>query len=171
MFRNLETKRLTFRPFTKEDYLFIIKLLTDDRVCKYLPGEGGYTLDVCSKYLKYFMMAFSDENLNKIYMVSRKDNFAPIGYCGIQVVNEFDKYEIFYAYLPDAWGNGYATEASIRMKELAKKLDLKEIIALADIKNVQSQKVLLKTGYIRQKQLSLWGLNLYYYELKLEKHV
>lgn len=167
MYKNLETERLTFRPFIKEDLPFIKKLLTDDRVCKYLPGEGGYSLEVCSKYLQYFMMAFSDKNFNKIYLVSRKDNFAPIGYCGIQVVNEFDKYEIFYAYLPESWGNGYATEASIRMKELAKSIGFKEIIALTDIHNINSQKVLLKTGYVQQKELPLWGLNLYYYELKL----
>lgn len=167
MHRNLETKRLTFRPFAKEDYLFLIKLLTDDRVCKYLPGEGGYSLDVCSKYLKYFMMSFTEKNLNKIYLVSKKNNYAPIGYCGIQVVNEFDKYEIFYAYLPESWGNGYATEASIRMKELAKELKLKEVIALADVNNLASERVLQKTGYVKQKQLPLWGLKLNYYELKL----
>ncbi|MBI9009916.1 MAG: GNAT family N-acetyltransferase [Tenericutes bacterium] len=167
MHRNLETERLTFRPFINEDLPIIIKLLTDDLVCKYLPGQGGYSLEVCSKYLKYFMMSFSDKNLNKIYLVSKKDNFAPIGYCGIQVVNEFEKYEIFYAYLPESWGHGFATEASLRMKELAIELGLKNIIALAHIDNISSQKVLLKTGYELQKQLPLWGLNLYYYELTL----
>ena len=167
MHRNLETERLTFRPFIREDLPFLIELLTDDAVCKYLPGQGGYTLEVCAKYLQYFMMSFSEKNLNKIYLVSKKDNFAPIGYCGIQVVNEFEKYEIFYAYLPDSWGQGFATEASLRMKELALELGLKNIIALAHIDNISSQKVLLKTGYKQRKQLPLWGLNLYYYELTL----
>ena len=167
MHRNLETERLTFRPFIKDDLTFIIELLTDESVCKYLPGQGAYSLEVCSKYIQYFMMSFTEKNLNKIYLVSNKESNEPIGYCGIQVVNEFEKYEIFYAYIPKSWGKGFATEASIRMKELAKELGLKEIIALADINNLSSQKVLLKTGYILQKQLPLWGLNLYYYELKL----
>lgn len=163
----LETERLSFRPFNKGDLPFIIELLTDDAVCKYLPGESAYTLEICGKYLQYFMMAFSEKNLNKIYLVTRKDTAQPIGYCGIQKVNEFSKYEIFYAYIPSSWNKGFATEAAFRMKELAKELDLKEIIGLSDIHNLASQKVLEKVGLIKQTQLPLWGLNLYYYETKL----
>lgn len=166
-FKFLETERLSFRPFNKGDLAFVIELLTDDTVCKYLPGEGAYSLEVCSKYLQYFMMAFNEKNHNKVYLVLRKDTNTPIGYCGIQIVNEFTKYELFYAFIPNSWGQGFATESTIKMKELAKDLDLSEIIGLADIHNVGSQKVLEKTGLVKKTQLPLWGLNLYYYELKL----
>lgn len=167
LFEFLETERLTFRPFNKGDLTFLIELLTNDSVCKYLPGEGAYSLEVCGKYLQYFMMTFNKKNHNRVYLVTKKDTQEPIGYCGIQIVNEFSKYELFYAYIPKSWGNGFATEATLKMKELAKNLSLSEIIGLADIHNLGSQKVLEKTGLIKKTQLPLWGLNLYYYELKL----
>lgn len=166
-YKFLETNRLSFRQFNENDLAFLIRLLSDDLVCKYLPGNGGYSLEICEKYLLYFMMAFNQKNLNMIYLVSRIEDNTPIGYCGIQMVNEFTKYEIFYAFIPECWNKGYASEASLRMKELAKNVGITEMIGLAEINNYASQRVLEKTGFTKIKQIPLWGMNLFYYEMDI----
>jgi len=82
-------------------------------------------------------------------------------------VKEFEKIEIMYGFNELVWGKGYATETSKRMKELAIELGLKELIALADIHNIQSQKVLLKTGFEVVDQIHIWGIDCYSYTLDL----
>ncbi len=166
MFENLESERLKYRKFKVEDEPFIVELMTDDRVCKFFPGKKGYSLDTCQKILNYYIKSFDYQNKQRVYLVSTKEE-EPIGYVGIQIVKEFDKYEIFYAFKPNYWGFGYATESALRMIELAQKTDIKELIALADIDNEPSQKVLEKIGYIKEKQIFLWDLDLYFYTMKI----
>ena len=48
-----------------------------------------------------------------------------------------------------------------------KALDDGSPVSLADINNIPSQKILLKTGYKEIKQMPLWGLDVYYYEMDL----
>ncbi|XFA99153.1 GNAT family N-acetyltransferase [Candidatus Izemoplasma sp. B36] len=166
MFEYLESERLTYRKFKEEDEAFIVELMSDDRVCKFLPGKKGYPLDTCQKILNYYIKSFGYQDKQRIYLVSTKEG-EPIGYVGIQIVKEFDKYEIFYAFKPDSWGFGFATESSLKMVDVAKKSNLKELIALADIENDASQKVLEKIGYIKEDQINLWDLDLYFYTMKL----
>jgi len=163
----LASKRLTYRYFREEDLPFMIELLGNDSVCQYLPRKVAYPEDIIKRVLDYYIDAHNRDELQHIYLVSKKDTSRPIGYAGIQKVKEFDKYEIFYAFIPGAWNMGYGTEASNMMKELAIQIGLKKVIALADIGNVGSQRVLEKTGYDKVSQIPLWGLDLYFYEMTL----
>ena len=161
------TANLKYRPFQEQDKRFLVELLTEDAVCRYLPGNIGYPESKIGNVLYRFMNSYKEDKYYQVFLVADKTTNQPIGYCGIQPVAEFKKYEIFYAYIPSAWGKGYGTEASIAMRDLAKEIGLKELIALADIENLGSQKVLEKTGFIKQKKLHLWGLDMYFYEMKL----
>lgn len=168
MHENLESERLVYRFFTENDQSFMEELLGDEKVCKYLPGPAIYPEDVIKKVLNYYVKSSGDKDkYQNIYLVLEKGTNYPIGYAGIQLVKEFDKYEIFYGFTPAAWGKGYGTESSLKMKDLAKDLGLKELIALADIYNVASQKILEKTGFIMKEKMPLWGLELYYYDMEL----
>ena len=165
--KEYSSTNLKYRPFQEQDKHFLVELLTDDAVCRYLPGNIGYPESKIGNVLYRFMNSYKEDKYYQVFLVADKATNQPIGYCGIQPVAEFKKYEIFYAYIPSAWGKGYGTEASIAMRELAKEIGLKELIALADIENLGSQKVLEKTGFIKQKKLHLWGLDMYFYEMKI----
>lgn len=167
MMKEYRSTNLQYRPFQAQDIHFLVELLADDDVCRYLPGNIGYPKSKISNVLYRFMHSYKENKYYHVFLVTDKTTNQPIGYCGIQPVLEFKKYEIFYAYIPSAWGKGYGTEASITMREVAKEIGLKELIALADIENIGSQKVLEKTGFIKQKKLHLWGLDMYFYEMKL----
>ncbi len=162
-----KSNRLHYRPFQNSDIRFLVALLSDDRVCRYLPGNIGYPESKIHNVLYRFVNSGQSDPYYQVFLVSEKDTMKPIGYAGIQIVKEYEKYEIFYAYIPESWGKGYATEASLKMKEIAKNSGLKELIALADVENIASQTVLEHTGYINQGEIHLWGLDLYYYEMNI----
>jgi RimJ/RimL family protein N-acetyltransferase len=82
-------------------------------------------------------------------------------------VKEFDQMEIMYVLNESVWGKGYASEASLYFKQLAKEQGLTFLIGLAHKDNIASQKVLLKTGYQEIKQVHIWGLDCFYYEMDL----
>jgi len=163
----ISSERLNYRPFTYDDYDDLYLILSNETVCKYLPGDGKKSDDEINKWLQYFVRTFNDEQGNKLFAITVKGNDQVIGYGGLGYVKEFDSIEIMYGFNELVWGKGYATEASKRFKELAKDLKMTFLIALADINNIPSQKILLKTGYKEIKQMPLWGLDVYYYEMDL----
>ncbi len=167
MYKNIETKNLYYRFFKPEDLPFLNQLLGDDSVCKYLSSEKAYPEPVIKRVLDMYVEANDRDHNQHIYIVYEKGNDKPIGYAGIQMVVEFKRYEIFYAFIPEAWNKGYGTEASLKMKEVAKEIGLKNLVGLADTRNIGSQRVLEKTGYIKKDQFYLWGLNLYFYEMEI----
>lgn len=166
MYENLETERLKLRKFTEEDELFVYELMGNDIVCEYFPGKKGYSYEICKKLLNYYIKSFGYEDKQRIYLVSTKED-EPIGYVGIQIVKEYNKYEIFYALKPEYWGFGYATEAAYQMVELAKLTNINDLIALADIENPASQNVLEKIGYKKEKQIHMWELDLFFYTMNI----
>lgn len=163
----MKSKRLYYRPFINDDFDDLYELLSNPNVCEYLPGEGGKSEEEVEKWLMHFIRTFEDEKGSRIFAISEMDSEKVIGYGGLGYVKEFDKIEIMYGFNESIWGNGYATEVSLRMKELAIELGMKDLIALADINNIASQKVLLKTGFKQVKQIHIWGLDCYFYEMEL----
>ena len=163
----LFSERLMYRPWTYEDDESIEEILGDEFVCRFLPGNNKKSKEEINKWLQFFVRSFNDELGNKIFLISCKDTLDVIGYGGIGYVKEFDAIEIMYGFKKSAWGKGYATEASVRFKELAIESGLQKVIALADVDNVGSQKVLRKTGFQEIKKLSIWGMDALYYEMNL----
>ena len=163
----MESSRLVYRKFELDDIDDLNEILTNPNVCKYLPGEGAYSKEIVEKWLTYFIRSYQDERNTHHYAILEKGKDKVIGYGGIGYVKEFDQMEIMYGLSESVWGKGYGTECSLRFKELAKELGMKHVIALADIHNIGSQKILLKTGYTQIKQIQIWGLDCYYYEMEL----
>lgn len=162
----LTSKRLTYVRWQDDDFEILKGILGNPAVCEYLPGNNQKSDDEIRKWLHYYVASFDDEKGNRIYKVLDSEQRV-IGYCGLGYVKEFDKIEIMYGLAESAWRKGYGLEMSLCMKELAQERGYDFIIALADIDNIGSNKILLKTGYHFVRQIELWGANLNYYEQKL----
>jgi len=169
MENKIESQRLYFLPFSSSDLDDLIQLYEDPKVCEFLPGEAPFTLERITKTLDYFIRTHSVENKQVIYRVLTKDTIDFIGLCGLQNVKEFGQTEVFYSFLPEYWNQGYATEASKKMLEIASLLEIPLLIALADTRNIGSNKVLQKCGFQENGQVDLWGLHLNFYQLSLER--
>lgn len=161
------SERLQFEPLKESDLFDTITLLGNNDVCRFLPGETGFHPEKVTRWLHAQMERFSEQTPSMIFSFREKDQPEMIGYVGIGLVKELNQPEILYALHPKYWGRGYATEAANRMVDLAKELKIHHLIALADVRNYPSQKVLEKIGYRQANTITLWGLNLYYYELDL----
>ena len=105
--------------------------------------------------------------MNKVYKIILKYTDEVLGYGGLCYVTEFKEIEITYGLKEVYWKQGFASEVSLRLKKHAIELGHTHVIALADVDNIASQKVLLKTGYTQLKQIHLWGSDLYYYEMDI----
>lgn len=163
----LESYRLEYELWQENDFDILKQILGNPRVCEYLPGDKNKSEEEIKKWLNYFVQTFGNEKGTKIFKAKIKNTDQVIGYCGLGYVKEFDHIEIMYGMDEKYFNQGYGYEMSLRMKNLAIEQGIKHLIALADINNIPSNKILIKTGYTKKDQIELWGMNLNYYEMNL----
>jgi ribosomal-protein-alanine N-acetyltransferase len=163
----LQSKRLEYRKFDYDDFDDLQEIMSNPNVCEYIPGGTVESKEVVSKWLNHFIRTFNDEHGTRLFAILEQGKSKVIGYGGIGYVKEFDQMEIMYVLNESVWGKGYASEASLYFKQLAKEQGIEELIGLAHVDNIASQKVLLKTGYQEIKQVHIWGLDCFYYEMDL----
>lgn len=75
--------------------------------------------------------------------------------------------EVTMALLPDAWGQGYATEIASRAVEAARALGLAEVCGLALPTNLASQRVLERAGLDHEGEVEHAGLRHWFGRLAL----
>lgn len=163
----IESKRLEYKAWTYDDMEALEAILGNPNVCEYLPGNKQKSKEELTKWLHHFIRTFDDETGQQVFAIYLKGTDKIIGYGGLAWVSEFNHMEIMYGFNEEYWGKGYAKEASIRFKEYAIERGLNFIIALADINNIPSQKILEKTGYKQIKTIDIWGITCHYYEMEL----
>jgi [ribosomal protein S5]-alanine N-acetyltransferase len=143
------------------------ELCADPRVMKYvgdgttLPRSGVERwIDVCQE--KYATRGYGTS------AVFEKLSGQFIGYCGVVRApgNDFD--ELIYVFHVDAWGKGYATEASKAMLEYVfERSNLERIYATIYPENQNSIHVAQKLGFrFEKEELEEDGLPTAYYVLE-----
>jgi RimJ/RimL family protein N-acetyltransferase len=156
----LETLRLAMREFVPEDLDDIHRLDRDPRVMKYITGkpstfeEAQATVRRITRYYRLY------PDLGAWYTV-RRDTGKFIGWFSLKYAGRSPDVEIGYRLLPEAWGQGFATEGATAMYHYGfDDLDLDRIIGVTDPGNKASQRVLVKAGLADRG----WGR---YYDLRL----
>ena len=151
MTKILETNRLIIRPWTIEDAEILFEICRDDEVMKYIGTGNAYkTLDEAEKFLNW-AVNYQTENGFCRWAVLEKSSREIVGSCGFARPHETQEIELGYLFARKHWGKGFATEAAGACKNYGfEKLKFREIIALTDLENTASQKVLEKIGFIRR---------------------
>jgi ribosomal-protein-alanine N-acetyltransferase len=73
---------------------------------------------------------------------------------------DHDVTEVFYAFFPNFWGKGFATEILLKLKDyLLQRHDLKEIHAFIKQQNIASIKVAEKAGFTFQGLVTKEGFS------------
>ena len=142
----LETLRLAMREFVPEDFDDVHRLDRDARVMKYITGkpatveETEATIRRVTRYYRLY------PDLGGWYTV-RRDTGKFIGWFSLKYAGKSPDIEIGYRLLPDAWGQGFATEGASAMHDYGfGDLDLHRIIGVTHPGNRASQNVLMKAG-------------------------
>lgn len=147
----IETKRLTIKPFSMEDFDIIYKLYSDEEIMKYMPmdclDEEG-----AKKHLEKIVNAWKKEKPTDCEMlVCKKDSGEKIGRCRIHIDYSFNSGMIGWLILKEHWNNGYAAEITKALIDYAfDELKLHRVYALCNPNNAQSCRVLEKCNMRRE---------------------
>jgi [ribosomal protein S5]-alanine N-acetyltransferase len=156
---SLKTKRLMLRQFEMADLEQLHQQVFSDAEVMHF-GDGPQTREWTRQWIETSLENYKVHGFGP-YAVLKKDSAALIGYCGLFFFPEIDGHseiEIGYRLGRSTWGNGYATEAAIAVRDFAlHDLRLQRLIALIDPGNTPSLRVAKKLGMQYEKEVMLEG--------------
>lgn len=143
----LETKRLVLRKWTNADRDALFEILRNPRVARFVADGQPFTLEETGEFLAW-AEKYQRENGFCRWKVIEKASCAVIGSCGFALPFDLNEIELGFLLAQKSWGRGYATEIAAATVDYGfKKLGFHEIIAMTDLENTASQKVLEKIGF------------------------
>ncbi|MDU8943636.1 GNAT family N-acetyltransferase [Ovoidimarina sediminis] len=157
----LETPRLTLSPITMADRDIAVRVLCDPAVMHYIT-EVPMTVAEVDRHMPNAVLRGAGGRIG-IWVIRRRDTGEKIGDCLLMPVpideDDYDwslvrpgiyppgQIEIGYLLVPEAWGQGFATEACGRLLRFAfEETALTDVVATTDPENSASQAVLGKCG-------------------------
>ena len=144
----LRTARLTIRPFTEDDAGFILELVNDADWLRFIGDKQVHSLDDARRYLREGPMAMWAQHGHGLACVERASDGAAIGMCGLIKRDTLDDIDLGFAFLPSARGQGFAREAAAAtLAHGFGALGLKRIVAITDIDNAASARVLESVSF------------------------
>lgn len=154
----LETERLRLRTWTLNDAEEGFRIWSDAEVMRYVgTGHPHRSVEETRGWLGR-MIAHQEQHGFCYWAVEEKKSGQLIGSCGVTYLKDEQQIDFGYTLAQSFWGRGYATEAAGACLRYAfKNLNLPEIVAGVDSRNVASQRVLEKIGFIYQRTEHLDG--------------
>ena len=131
----LETKRLTIRQFTQEDF---------DNVVSFMKGVTSTSFN---QLFKTIIDTYQSQERVISYALVLKNNGDFLGFCGLITLEDNMPMELYYFLRPEYCGNGYAIESLRKIFEYAfLELELNKIVAYIDQGNTRGWKVAERSG-------------------------
>lgn len=141
-----QTERLLVRHFTADDSEHFFVLNSNEEIVRYI--RAPKSREECDAFLKEVLAATEANPAIGRWIAVDKVSGIPVGSIGIIPVEGSSNLQLGYAFLPEHWGKGYATELAVAaMHYVFTQTDLHTIYAYTETPNVASQKVLLKAGF------------------------
>ena len=151
-----ETERLRIRHFTEDDAAFILRLLNEPSFIRHISDKGVRTLDDAVAYLRKGPMASVQIHGFGLSRVELKATGEAIGMCGLIQRPNFGDVDVGYAFLPEFWSQGYASEATRAVLDAAvRERGLRRVIAVVNPDNLESSRMLEKLGFRFEKMVQL----------------
>lgn len=136
----IETKRCWLNDIQKSDYKIIKELYMDPTVRKYLggPRKEDTLIGVLNGMLQPDKDCWN-------WAVRQKTTNQFIGILSLNPHDIINEIEVSYQFLPQYWGNGYATETVQAIIDYAfNTLGLLKIVAVTQVANTPSRRLLEK---------------------------
>lgn len=150
------SERLALRELTTVDAPFILELLNDGDFHRYIGDRGVRTLSDAEDYIQQGPAVSYAQHGHGLYLVSRREDGAKIGICGLIKRDTLPCEDIGYAFLPDYRGQGYGIEAAqAALKDGRERLGIERVIAIVTPGNERSVALLAKLGLSQGKLVKL----------------
>lgn len=152
----LETERLFLLQLSIENAQFILTLLNEPSFLRYIGDKKVRNIKDAQQYILNGPVKSYEQNGFGLYLVELKDTHTPIGMCGLLKRDELPDVDIGFAFLPDFWNRGLASEAATAVLKYAQEtLQLKRIVAITNPDNYASIKLLQRLGFTFERLLKL----------------
>jgi RimJ/RimL family protein N-acetyltransferase len=156
-FDRFTTARLRAERLRPSDFGEVRRMHLDPIVMEHLGGvrdEAGTTA-----YLERNLQHWRDHGFG-LWIVYERDGVEPIGRAMLRWlrVDEVDEVEVGYAFYPQYWKRGLASEVTLACIALARReLRADSFVALTAPTNEASQRVLIKAGFVYDRDFPLEG--------------
>lgn len=142
---------IIIREFSSEEFSLFSTLFQNENVTRYLPYKTP------EEYKEMFDKALNDYAAGPFsrWGIFNTQNNDFVGMCLARVfLDNPDQLEIGYTLGENYWGKGLGTEVCKALVDYCFSLQLKkDIVAVTDLDNIGSQKVLLKSNFKRIENL------------------
>ena len=143
----LETDRLVLRRLTLDDAEFIFELVNEPSFIENIGDKGVRSLDDAREYLGIGPLESYQRFGFGLFLVLLKDGQVPIGMCGLLQRETLEHPDVGFAFKPDFWRKGYASESAAAVLEYGRtELGMEQIVAVTSPDNAGSAAVLEKIG-------------------------
>ena len=157
-FVGIQTRRFNLRLLNDSDAGFILGLLNEPDWLKYIGDRGVQTLDDAKTYIHSGPLAMIEKYGFGLYLVERKEDYTPLGLCGLLQRDGLNWPDIGFAYDAQFRRQGIAFEAAQATLEYAQNvLGLTKVAALTALNNDPSMGLLKKLGFTYERQITLSG--------------
>jgi RimJ/RimL family protein N-acetyltransferase len=143
----LSTQRLDLQDYCVQDQDHFVRLNTNSVVREKM--DGPLTSEAATQL---FQKILSENRM--CWAIKQKKQPLYIGHCFLDQTPEAKTVEIGFLFLPDYWGQGFATEVTKVLTEFALQKGYTKIIATVDDDHIPSIRVLEKTGFLKEKTVT-----------------
>lgn len=143
-----ESERLLFRVILASDFDTWLPFHQEPLSTQYWTGLPKDPNEACQQQFDAIFQRYAKDKGGMNALIC-KSTANLVGFCGLlmQTINGKEELEIGYSILPAYWGNGYATEAALKCKEVAFECAWASyLISIISMANLPSKKVALKIG-------------------------
>ncbi|WP_422358549.1 GNAT family N-acetyltransferase [Reichenbachiella sp.] len=145
----------------------IRKLDSDPEILRYITGGKTRSKAESQDWITKRLAEYKTDGFG-LMPAYLKENDAFIGWGGLKHLDQTDKVEVGYRFDKPYWGQGFATEITQAVVKYAnEKLGIKQLVAVTDLDNMASQKVLIKCGFDNLGQAHYYNNEVIYFELNL----
>ncbi len=142
----LQTERLTLKPFAEGDLDVVERIFTNEFVRKYLFDDEIIEREQIEQFINISNQTFSEKKYG-LWLIVLSESQVFIGITGLWHFFEEQQPQLLYALLPEYAGKGFATEAARKIVEYSfSELDFDYLDASCDAPNFDSQKVAERLG-------------------------
>jgi ribosomal-protein-alanine N-acetyltransferase len=161
---SISTPRLLLRQPSKEDASNLSMLWRDEQVQQYLGGVRSQ--EAAEERVSSMLNSWEKRKCTQcsLWVVYERSSGMMAGLCTLSPLEE--DIELSYKFFPAFWGKGYALEAaSASLEDGFGRLGLETIVAMTQVANTRSQRLLEKLGMRCERTLVAWDAEQYFYRL------
>jgi ribosomal-protein-alanine N-acetyltransferase len=154
----IETPRLTLRRLTDEDAEFIVGLLNEPSFLQFIGDRCVRTVEDARAYIQKGPAASYERFGFGLLLVTRNEDGAPIGMCGLLKRDALEDVDVGFAFRPAYWARGYAVEAASAVIAHGETVfGLRRVAAITQPDNAGSIRVLEKLGLRFERMITMPG--------------